>query len=127
MAVVFLDGLGKRVKIFPPVGFCIYCGAKDNLGEEHIIPFGLGGNLILPAAASCIQCSDITGRQVEGAILNAHWGTHGVPRLRMNLPSRTLKKRPKRRILRVTSLDGDVRTISVNASEIPACFYWNDH
>ncbi len=118
---VFLDGPGKRVKIFDPVGFCIYCGAKDNLGEEHIIPLGLGGNLILPAA-SCPTCSDITGRQVEGAILNAYWGAHGVPRLRLNLPTRNPKKRPKKRSLKIMSPNGEVRTITISATDIPLAF-----
>jgi hypothetical protein len=118
---VFLDGLGKRVKVFPPVKTCIYCGAKTGLGEEHIIPLGLGGNLILPAA-SCIACSDITGRQVEGAILNAYWGTHGVPRLRMNLPTRSPKKRPTHRILKITTPEGNTRTVKVKATEIPLTF-----
>jgi hypothetical protein len=121
VATTFLDGLGKRIKVFSPVGFCIYCGAQDKLGEEHVIPFGLGGNLILPAA-SCRQCSDITGRQIEGAILNAYWGTHSVPRLRLNLPTRKPKKRPQKRILRITDAKGTVKTVSVDAHDVPLAF-----
>jgi hypothetical protein len=40
-----------------PVGQCIYCkalrhsDARRNLGEEHIIPLALNGDLVLPAAA----------------------------------------------------------------------------
>jgi hypothetical protein len=118
---VFLDGLGKRVKVFKPVGFCIYCGSKENLSEEHIIPFGLGGNLILPAS-SCGKCADVTGRQVEGAILNAYWGTHGVLRLRMDLPTRSPKKRPKDRVLKMTNQKGEARTVKVRADEVPLTF-----
>jgi HNH endonuclease len=121
MTVTILNGLGHRAKVFSPVGFCIYCGAKGDLGEEHIIPFGLGGNLILPDA-SCSQCSDITGAQVEGAILNAYWGTHGVPRPRLNLPTRKPKKRPKKRILTITDRTGQSRTVAVAAGEIPLAF-----
>lgn len=45
---------------FEPVGRCIYCGANDMpLTDEHIVPFGLGGKLILPQA-SCDPCAKIT-------------------------------------------------------------------
>jgi hypothetical protein len=48
---------------YPSVGRCIYCYAtkycedqpNKKLGEEHIIPAGLGGRLILPEA-SCHKC-----------------------------------------------------------------------
>ena len=36
---------------YPPVGRCIYCGATDELTDEHIIPFSLGGVLILDKAS----------------------------------------------------------------------------
>lgn len=44
-----------------PVGACIYCGATDNLSDEHVVPFALGGNLVLPDA-SCPRCAKITSR-----------------------------------------------------------------
>lgn len=47
---------------FDPVGRCIYCGISDRpLGREHIIPYGLDGDLILPRA-SCGDCSASTSR-----------------------------------------------------------------
>jgi HNH endonuclease len=53
---------------YASVGKCIYCGANQwsrdddrGLGNEHIIPEGLGGKLILPEA-SCRKCEKITGR-----------------------------------------------------------------
>ncbi len=43
-----------------PVGACIYCGATEGrLTEEHIIPKGLGGTLVLPQA-SCDACAATT-------------------------------------------------------------------
>lgn len=51
----------------PPVGYCIYCGARDGLTKEHIIPYGLSGTAVLPAA-SCPRCSTITGK-FEGKVL----------------------------------------------------------
>jgi len=44
---------------FERVGECIYCGGVNDLRDEHIVPFGLGGNLILPEA-SCGACARIT-------------------------------------------------------------------
>ncbi len=122
MATEILHGLSKRKKVFTPVGSCIYCGEREApLGEEHIIPFGLGGNLILPKA-SCTKCSDITGRQIEGAILNAHWGTHSSPRLRLNLPTRNPKNRPTHRTVKITSASGETRAVTVKADEAPLAF-----
>jgi hypothetical protein len=32
---------------YPPVGFCIYCGARNvELGAEHIIPYALNGAMV---------------------------------------------------------------------------------
>jgi hypothetical protein len=41
------------------MGECVYCGATDNLSDEHIVPFALGGNIVLPDA-SCLHCAKIT-------------------------------------------------------------------
>ncbi len=49
-------------KRYAPVGHCIYCGnTEPPLSDEHIIPYGLGGNFIL-ADASCKACARQTGR-----------------------------------------------------------------
>src|SRR6185436_305115 len=72
-----------------PVGFCIYCGSKENLSDEHVVPFGLGGNAILPEA-SCHSCSAITsafeGKVLRGFMLEAR--TAG------RFPTRRPKERP---------------------------------
>ena len=47
---------------YPPVGRCIYCGAKPpevTLTQEHIIPAGLKGYLKLPES-SCDKCAALT-------------------------------------------------------------------
>jgi hypothetical protein len=48
-------------KNYRPVWRCIYCGdeTRTNLTNEHIIPRGLNGNLVLPKA-SCKKCQCIT-------------------------------------------------------------------
>lgn len=42
-----------------PVGVCIYCGETKGLTDEHVVPFALNGNFILPKA-SCKKCAAIT-------------------------------------------------------------------
>jgi hypothetical protein len=48
-------------KILAIINKCIYCNSTENLSDEHIIPYGLGGNLVL-AKASCQKCGEITSR-----------------------------------------------------------------
>lgn len=51
-----------------PVGVCIYCGTTEGpLTDEHTIPKGLGGTLVLPAA-SCGACATLTS-QIERRVL----------------------------------------------------------
>jgi len=77
-------------KKYKPVGICIYCGSKENLGDEHIVPLGLGGRWILPDS-SCAECAAITA-QFEGVCLRTMFGPL---RLYYDLPSRRRKSRPK--------------------------------
>ena len=47
-----------------PIGYCIYCsvtGSEVQLTDEHIVPDGLGGDLVL-AQASCKSCAAKTSR-----------------------------------------------------------------
>ena len=46
---------------FDEVGLCIYCGTTTCLEDEHIIPFGLGGNSVLPKS-SCRRCATVTSK-----------------------------------------------------------------
>jgi len=71
-----------RVKL-PPVGHCIYCGRTDNLSREHIIPFGLNGNVVL-LAASCARCQKITA-SFEREVLR---GSMRAIRVRLQFQSR---------------------------------------
>ena len=43
------------------VGRCIYCGSRENLSTEHIVPRSLGGDHVL-LEASCPSCRDATSR-----------------------------------------------------------------
>lgn len=73
-----------------PIGSCIYCGSLEQLTDEHIVPFALGGRLILPDS-SCVKCTKITSlfeqKVLRGFMLSAR--TIG------GIPTRRPKERPK--------------------------------
>ena len=73
-----------------PVGSCIYCGAVNELGDEHIVPYALGGRYELPES-SCSRCAAITSaferKVLRGFMLDAR--TTG------GFPTRRPKKRPR--------------------------------
>src|SRR3954452_13456551 len=51
-----------RIKEYPSVGWCIYCGAPDwwcQIDDEHIVPSAFGANHIL-RGASCHGCAGTT-------------------------------------------------------------------
>ncbi|WP_148293026.1 HNH endonuclease [Comamonas sp. B-9] len=48
-------------KIFEAVGECIYCGSTDNLTDEHVVPYGINGDMLLPKS-SCLACNKITSK-----------------------------------------------------------------
>ncbi len=63
--------MGQAKKRTNPIGSCVYCGNIDDLSDEHVIPYGLGGNLIL-RKASCTTCCEET-KKLEGRLLRGHW------------------------------------------------------
>lgn len=100
---------------FRPVGRCIYCDSTKELGEEHIVPYGLGGKFVLPEA-SCRSCAKVTNEQIENPLLG-----------KMLLPIRTVlgartrnpKDRPRDFGVRVRSADGNERLVRVPAEDAP--------
>ena len=79
----------RNVTRAPAAQICIYCGKKDDLTDEHIVPFALGGNLILPDA-SCTSCNNIT-RDFEQKVLR---GFMHNARIAGKFPTRRPKERP---------------------------------
>lgn len=65
------------------IGQCIYCKATASLTREHVLPYGLGGNLVLKDA-SCPTCSKETSK-LELRLLRGHWWPY---RQFLGLPSR---------------------------------------
>lgn len=96
-----------------PVGSCIYCGATDQLSDEHVVPYALGGRFVLPES-SCPRCSTITSgferRVLRGFMLDAR--TAG------NYPTRRPKDRPKSLFLKVGNNE-QLQQIGLLPSEHP--------
>lgn len=97
-----------------PVGSCIYCGATDQLTDEHIIPVALAGRIVLPDA-SCRKCAGITSdfeqRVLRGFMLDAR--TAG------GYPTRRPKKRPQSLPLQIER-DGAFEQVELMPKEHPA-------
>lgn len=61
--------------MYQPADRCIYCGTvNDSLTREHIIPYALGGDLVLPKS-SCETCQKITSKN-EFKIARQLYGLH---------------------------------------------------
>lgn len=71
------------------VGECIYCGTRKGLSDEHIVPYSLGGSVVLDDA-SCASCAAITSR-FEQAVTR---GFMHNARIVAGLPSRRRRDRP---------------------------------
>ena len=81
-------------KVYEPLNRCAYCASTviastDELTKEHIIPFGFGGELILPKA-SCKLHQKETSR-VEAFVLRRYLC---ALRSHLSLPSRNPANRP---------------------------------
>jgi hypothetical protein len=113
-------GFGRQ-KVFPPVGRCIYCLATNcALGDEHIVPQALGGNMIL-RKASCRNCERIIG-SLEGRLTHKRTGMFATLRLRLNFKSKRPKDRPKSLPFVTVDRTGSRRSIEVPANQVP--WYW---
>ncbi len=105
----------QPTRTYDPVGHCIYCGSVDELGDEHIIPYGLGGRLVLPQS-SCRSCSALSSG-FEGTCQRTMFGPL---RMLCNLPSRRKKDRPSTLPLKVKkSPDDDWTEMQVAREDVP--------
>lgn len=107
------------------IGHCIYCGRRDyadgatrKLGDEHVIPFGLNGDILL-TDASCQACERITGH-VETITLSHHLIG---PRRLMGLQSRTRPaKQPKTLPVFAIEPNGD-RKVEIEVDDFPTALF----
>ena len=73
-----------------PLNECMYCGDMEDLTDEHIIPYALWGDIILPKS-SCKSCAEITSKIERKVLKGFMQDTRNVA----NAPSRRKNKRPK--------------------------------
>lgn len=104
-----LDG-----KVYEPVGRCIYCGATEGLGKEHILPFGLSGSAILPKA-SCRNCAAITGAVEQEILRGAFWPV----RVFRDLRSRTKHQDAPRHVEVSVIRDAQQEAVLLNIDDAP--------
>lgn len=100
---------------YDPIGFCIYCGKSGpsvKLGDEHIIPYGLGGRLVLPDT-SCKDCEKIIGAYVEHQILRRMLGDIRTWRR----IKRRKRKKPYKPAPMLIDINGELEEHDVPASE----------
>jgi hypothetical protein len=100
---------------FPPVNCCIYCRTSDKeLGDEHVVPYALGGNYVLPKA-SCPACSRITAR-FEGVTCRT---TLGNLRMRYGFPTHRKRDRPNTIEIGTLNEDGSTGRRDIPVQEYP--------
>jgi hypothetical protein len=100
---------------YQPVGFCIYCESREGLTDEHIVPLGLGGRLLLPKA-SCRSCNEWTSKAERTCLRTMY----GPLRLLYGLPSRRSANRPESLPLKVKrTADSDWEHIDVPQEKYP--------
>ena len=95
---------------YPPVGHCIYCGARDcDLSKEHIIPYSLNGNWVLPKA-SCTQCQKKT-QKIEEVCTHERYAMFYGMRRRFGMQSRSKSTRLRAFLAEVQPSDGSKRDL----------------
>ena len=90
------------------VGKCIYCGATENLHDEHCIPESLNGLHIL-GKGSCRECGKITSR-FEGDYARA---SLLAVRTVLNMKSKRSKKKRPTTFATIFKRDGSEETVDV--------------
>jgi hypothetical protein len=105
--------------VYPTVGKCIYCGSTEGLSEEHIVPFGLGGDHVLPDA-SCKKCADITSKSELDILRGLWWATRAA----LGFPSRRKKDMPTTYTVKIETKDGVEKELTLGENEkfAVACF-----
>ena len=95
--------MGQSKRRRSGIGQCIYCGSKDDLTDEHILPYALGGHLLLNQA-SCKACATITGR-LEQKLLRGHWWPY---RKKLGLQSRNPSAANELKSIKIIKANGDM-------------------
>ena len=96
----------------------MYNNQSERLSEEHVIPFALGGELVI-LEASCQACQRIINETFEQRLITK---TFATIRFMVGLPSRDKGKSPKH--TKVTHIvDGEEKQIVTSPDKAIAPFY----
>jgi len=98
---------------YSPANVCIYCGTRDDLRDEHIIPSCLGGKGILPKS-TCGKCSTITSKMERFALR----GSLRAVRIYLKLRSRRPNDVPSKYPIQIEK-DNQTKTIKLPLEEYP--------
>lgn len=93
---------------------CIYCGSDKLLSDEHVLPYALGGT-VLVWKGSCEVCR-LKTQAFENAALN---GEMQGARYVAQLPSRTRHRKAKKEIVLEVVRNGDTFVETFSATEVP--------
>jgi HNH endonuclease len=97
------DVMGRSKQRRIGLGKCIYCSVPDDLTDEHILPYALGGTLVL-RQASCKACATITG-SLEQRLLRGHWWPY---RKKLGLQTRNPDASKELKRVKITKTDGTI-------------------
>ena len=110
--------MNSAVVRYKPAHQCIYCGSQQSpLSDEHIIPYALNGNLIIPNA-SCNTCANVT-KKFEQKIAR---DVYGLFRIQRGYRTRRPKERPRTFPLHTVGLDGTRTIVDVEAQNYPSTY-----
>jgi HNH endonuclease len=109
--------MGNSTRRLSDIGQCIYCGSVDDLTKEHVLPYALGGHLVLNKA-SCKVCATVTGR-LEQKLLRGHWWPY---RKKLGLQSRTPSAGAELKPIKIIKASGEVIAGQIPLEDFVAAF-----
>ena len=104
---------------YKPVGRCIYCGSEKNLEKEHIIPYALGSDVILPKS-TCRNCAKITGHFEQEVLRGPMWPVRKL----LKLKSRTKHVNAPKTMKLLICKNEEEKQIEVPLEEYPAILHF---
>lgn len=94
--------MGEAQKRLAGLGVCIYCNSSESLSDEHVLPYAMGGQIVL-RKASCPKCARVTG-QLEQRLLRGHWWPY---RKRLGLQTRNPDASKELKSVRIHTANGE--------------------
>ena len=104
---------------YDAVDRCIYCGSKEDLRKEHIIPYALNSDTILPRS-TCLNCAKITGNFEQVVLRGPMWPVRKLLRLKSRSKHANAYKTKRILILK----NGEKRQIELPLEECPIILYF---